>query len=133
MRKLFKKHREQPKQVCSVYDSTEVYDQYVKWRQRTREAIDHFPYESKCKLFYDIVNSFDLEWPNLKWPNNALTDTIKPEYWEELSEELQKEYVIHLKECIELSVGSKGLERYYYQTICGYSDQQFEDWWESKF
>ena len=58
-------------------------------------------------------------------------DSVKPEYWGELSDGKRRDYVNELEHAIKESVGIKGLDRYYYQTICGYTEQQFDDWWES--
>lgn len=110
----------------SVYASQEEYERYSRWARRTEKFIDRLAHETKCRIFYTIVEDSDR-----KWPEKTPIDTIKPEYWGELSESQRRDYINRLENCIEGSVGIKGLDRYYYQTICGYTDQQFDDWWES--
>lgn len=111
---------------CSVYGSQKEYDRYSRWSMQAEKFIDRLAHETKCRIFFTIIEGSDR-----KWPEGTPIDTIKPEYWGELSECQRRDYINRLEDCIEGSVGIKGLDRYYYQTICGYTEQQFDDWWES--
>ena len=112
--------------VDSVYAASEEYERYRIWRGRAEKFIDRLAHETKCRIFYTITEGF-----NSEWPEGTPIDTIKPEYFGELSNNKRKEYIDSVVDCIQHSVGIKGLDRYYYQNICGYTDQQFDDWWES--
>lgn len=110
----------------SVYASNEEFDRYCHWSKQARSYINRLAHETKCRIFYTIIKGTDHE-----WPEGTPMDSVKPEYWGELSDGKRRNYVNELEDIIEGSVGIKGLDRYYYQTICGYDDQQFDDWWES--
>jgi len=112
----------------SVYAIRDEYERYRDWCMMISEYIDQkLPYETKLKLYYAID---DLR--RREWPDGFPIDSMKPEYWEDLSEKKKYEYMDELQDIIERSVGEKGLRRYYYQKICNYTDQQFDDWWKSQ-
>ena len=110
----------------SVFSTSEEYERYSCWSRQIEKIIDRLPHETKCRIFYTIVEDSDC-----KWPEKTPIDTIKPKYWGELSGGQRRDYLTRLEGAIERSVGIKGLNRYYYQTICDYTEQQFDDWWES--
>ena len=110
----------------SIFATSEEYERYSRWARQTEKFIDRLAHETKCRLFYTIVEGSDR-----KWPDGDLMDSVKPEYWGELSDGKRRDYIDRLVDVIEGRVGIKGLDRYYYQTICGYTEQQFDDWWES--
>ena len=112
----------------TVYATSDEYERYRNWSTMISEYIDRsLPYEIKLKLYYAID---DLRW--CEWPDGFPIDSMKPEYWEDLSEKKKYDYMVELQDIIERSVGEKSLKRYYYQKICNYTDQQFDDWWKSQ-
>lgn len=112
----------------TVFATTEEYERYSFWARTASKFIDrNLPYETKLKLYWDIRDSDKYTWP-VEFPINS----IKPTYWEELTENKRREYMDAFLEVIEGCLGEKGLYRYYYQKICNYTDQQFEDWWKSQ-
>ena len=112
----------------TVYATSDEYERYRNWSTMISEYIDRsLPYEIKLKLYYAID---DLR--RCEWPDGFPIDSMKPEYWEDLSEKKKYDYMVELQDIIERSVGEKSLKRYYYQKICNYTDQQFDDWWKSQ-
>ena len=99
-----------------------------EWRKMAKKFVETgLPYESKARLYWDICNSDTVEQKEKFLPN-----PLRDENWGTLSDNDKFDYLDKLKELIEDCVGEKGLKRYYYRTICNYTDQQFDDWWESQ-
>lgn len=63
-----------------------------------------------------------------KWPEGL---PFKPDVWEDIGERERVEWLVSIQCLIEMRVGKKALMRYRCKLEEGWTDQQFEDWWES--
>ena len=91
----------------------------AEWSHVIKKHVDELPYEDKIKLYYSAEQGLLDDFPH------------KPDGWESFSDTKREEYLAEIQWIIELCVGIKGLKRYYYKNVLGYTDQQFEDWWDS--
>lgn len=55
----------------------------------------------------------------------------KPDGWDDMDPDIKAYFRGMLTDAAELTVGSKAVDRYYRQTVLGYSDREFEDLWQS--
>ena len=71
----------------SVYATSEEYERFHRWVKQTKKFIDRLAHETKCRIFYTIIEGSDH-----KWPEGTPMDSVKPEYWGELSEGKRRDY-----------------------------------------
>jgi hypothetical protein len=125
-RKLFKKCKSQTPNptLDTTLQKDELWWEWTnKNRRRLEFMLEQFSYEEKLKTYYQV--RFDGEWPKELEP-------IKPSDWEFMSDINRINCVDVIQNTIEAHIGEKGLKRYYYQILHNYTDQQFDDWWESR-
>lgn len=89
-------------------------------RAKAVDIVDKLPYETLCR----IGNSSDY----YTWDEEF---GEKPEGWEDMSPQERCWLHLELRNVIRDHVGAKALLRHFYKTQFGYTDQQFDDWWDS--
>ena len=89
-------------------------------RAKAVEIASKLPYETLCR----IGNSLDY----YTWDEEF---GEKPEGWEAMSPQERCWLRLELRDVIRDHVGEKALSRHFYKTQFGYTDQQFDDWWDS--
>lgn len=55
----------------------------------------------------------------------------KPDGWDDMDPDIKAYFRDVLADAAELTIGSKAVDRYYRQIVLGYSDREFEDFWQS--
>jgi hypothetical protein len=91
-----------------------------KWAEQVTQYIDSIPYNDKIELYYAVSRDFSHDLP------------VKPDGWESFDNLKKREYINEILYIIEGRVGWKGIQRYHYTKVLGYTDLQFEDWWDSQ-
>lgn len=91
-----------------------------KLREKAIEIASKLPYETLCR----IANSQDYYTWNEEYGE-------KPEGWEDMSWQERFRLRRELRNVIQDHIGAKALSRHFYKTQLGFTDQQFDDWWDS--
>ena len=91
------------------------------WRVKAIDIFAKLPYETLCR----IGNTSDYYTWNEEYGE-------KPEGWDDMSSRERCCVFFTLRDVIRDHVGEKALLRHFYKTQFGYTDQQFNDWWDSK-
>lgn len=91
-----------------------------KWAEQVTKYIDGIPYNAKIELYYAIARDHSFDLP------------VKPEGWENFDDLKKREFLSEMLYVIDGRVGKKGIDRYHYTKVLGYTDLQFEDWWDSQ-
>lgn len=92
----------------------------TNWSDLIKKYVDELRYEDKIGLYYSVAQGLPDNFPH------------KPDGWEGFSDTKRKEYLDEIQYIVESRVGWKGFQRYYYKNVLGYTDLQFEDWWDSQ-
>jgi hypothetical protein len=93
---------------------------FNRWADSLNEYIVHLPYNDKIELYFAAKKDLPLDFP------------LRPSGWEGLSDMEKQEYLDEIDYVVDSQVGHKGIQRYHYTQVMGYTDLQFEDWWDSQ-
>jgi len=83
--------------------------------------VHDLPYETKLEVQYTINR---WEWHEALGP--------KPEGWERMSHKEKSKIIRPIRHSILMDVGEKATLRYLHKRQFGATDQQFNDWWDSR-
>lgn len=96
-------------------------EEFTKWALDMMTYIDTLPRPNLIRICA-ALNSYE-------WLDEFQG---KPDGWEEMTPDQQHLWIADIFRYIHMKVGDKALLRYRHKTEYGVTDQEFEDWWDSR-